>query len=65
MSSWGLALLALTSSYAGFDWLMSLEPHWASTMFGVYVWAGSLVSSLAALILLILALRGNRLVEED
>jgi len=57
MSSWGLPLLALTSSFAGFDWLMSLEPHWASTMFGVYFWAGSLVSSLAALILLILALR--------
>ncbi len=59
MSSWGLPLLALTSSFAGFDWLMSLEPHWASTMFGVYFWAGSLVGSLAALILLILALRGT------
>src|SRR5208283_6158180 len=59
MSTWGLPLLALTSSLAGFDWLMSLEPHWASTMFGVYFWAGSLVSSLAALILLALALRGT------
>jgi hypothetical protein len=59
MSSWGLPLVALTSSFAGFDWLMSLEPHWASTMFGVYVWAGSLVGSLAALILLIVALRGT------
>jgi hypothetical protein len=58
ISTWGLALLGLTSSYAAFDWLMSLEPHWASTMFGVYLWAGSLVSSLAALILLLLALRG-------
>ncbi|MGB0070739.1 MAG: hypothetical protein WBQ11_22170 [Isosphaeraceae bacterium] len=59
ISSWGLVLLGLTSSYAGFDWLMSLDPHWASTMYGVYVWAGSLVSSLAALILLTLALRGS------
>ena len=59
ISSWGLVLLGLTSSSAGFDWLMSLDPHWASTMFGVYVWAGSLVSSLAALILLTLALRGS------
>ena len=57
MSCWGLPLLALSSSFASFDWLMSLEPHWASTMFGVYFWAGSLVASLAALILLILALR--------
>jgi hypothetical protein len=58
ISSWGSALLGLTSSYAAFDWLMSLEPHWASTMFGVYLWAGSLAGSLAALILTLLALRG-------
>jgi hypothetical protein len=58
-SSWGLVLLGLTSSFAAFDWLMSLEPHWASTMFGVYFWAGCLVSSLAALILLTLAVRGE------
>ena len=57
MSCWGLPLLALTSSFAGFDWLMSLEPHWASTMFGVYFWAESLVASLAALIVLVLTLR--------
>ena len=59
ISSWGLALLGLTSSYAGFDWLMSLDPHWASTIYGVYFWAASLVSSLAALILLTMALRGS------
>jgi hypothetical protein len=58
-STWGLALLGVTSSYASFDWLMSLEPHWASTMFGVYLWAGSLVGSLAALILLVLSLRAT------
>jgi hypothetical protein len=58
-SCWGLFLLAVTSSFAGFDWLMSLEPHWSSTMFGVYFWAGSLVSSLAALILVVLAFRGT------
>ncbi len=58
-SSWGLILLGLTSSYAGFDWLMSLDPHWASTMYGVYFWACSLVSSLAGLILLTLALRAS------
>jgi hypothetical protein len=59
ISSWGLPLLAVSSSLAGFDWLMSLEPHWSSTMFGVYVWAGSLVGSLAALILLVLVLRAT------
>jgi hypothetical protein len=57
-SAGGLVLVGLTSSYAGFDWLMSLDPHWTSAMYGVYVWASSLVSSLAALILMTLALRG-------
>jgi hypothetical protein len=56
-SACGLVLVGLTSSYAGFDWLMSLDPHWTSAMYGVYVWAGSLVSSLAALILVTLSLR--------
>jgi len=39
----------LTLSFAGFDWLMSLQPRWYSTIFGVYVIAGALVSSLALL----------------
>lgn len=29
------------------DWLMSLEPHWFSTIFGVYYFAGSLLASFA------------------
>jgi hypothetical protein len=62
-SAGGLVLVGLTSSYAGFDWLMSLDPHWTSAMYGVYVWACSLVSSLAALILGTLALRGSRRLE--
>jgi hypothetical protein len=57
-SALGLVVLALTTSFAAFDWLMSLESQWSSTMFGVYFWSGSLVGSLAALILLVLALRG-------
>src|SRR6187549_3712161 len=30
------AVLALTITFAGFDWVMSLDPHWYSTIFGVY-----------------------------
>jgi hypothetical protein len=55
-SAWGLAVLGLTTSLAAFDWLMSLDAHWSSTIFGVYFWAGALVASLAALILLVLGL---------
>lgn len=45
----GILLFAITVSFAAFDWLMSLDPHWFSTMFGVQVFAGSMVSFFAAL----------------
>ena len=35
-----LILFALTVTFAAFDWLMSLDPHWYSTIFGVYFFAG-------------------------
>lgn len=44
-----LILFALTFTMASFDQLMSLDPHWFSTMFGVYCFAGSFYSVLAAL----------------
>lgn len=52
MSTWGLLLLGHTASLAAFDWLMTIDPHWTSTIFGVYFWAGSILSSLAMLTLL-------------
>jgi hypothetical protein len=42
--------LALT--FAAIDWLMSLQPTWVSSMFGVYVFAGGFVAALAVLALL-------------
>jgi len=44
---------ALTATFAAFDLLMSLDPHWYSTMFGVYVFAGSVVSFFALLIVVV------------
>lgn len=42
-----LALFALTFTMVSFDLLMSLDPHWFSTMFGVYCFAGAFYASLA------------------
>ena len=56
VSSWGMVLLGLTSTYASFDWLMSLDYRWYSTMYGVYFWAGSIVSSVAAVTLVVVIL---------
>lgn len=33
----------------GIDWMMSLEPHWFSTIFGVYYFSGSLLTTFAIL----------------
>ncbi len=56
-----LALFALTLTFASVDWLMSLNPTWFSTIFGVQVFAGSVVSALAVLILVTMSLRDTTL----
>lgn len=50
-------ILALTSSFFAFDWLMSLDWRWYSTMYGVYFWAGAIQSAMATLTLVVLGLR--------
>ncbi len=47
-----LVVLALTLIPASFDWMMSLEPRWSSTVFAFYDFAGLFVGGLAALVLL-------------
>jgi hypothetical protein len=51
------ALFALSLTFAVFDWVMSLEPTWFSTIFGVVMFSTGVVSSLAVIILVTLALR--------
>ena len=50
---------ALSLTFFAFDWLMSLDPHWFSTMFGVYIFAGTVVSLFATLIIITLWLTRN------
>jgi hypothetical protein len=52
-----IVLFALTFSLASFDWVMSLEPHFYSTIFAVYNFAGLFLSGLAALTVLVVWLR--------
>lgn len=56
-SSFGLLLFALSTAFASFDWLMSLDYHFFSTMWGVYFFAGSMVSTIALLIVILTTLR--------
>ena len=59
-----LLLFAGTLTFAAFDWLMSLEPTWFSTIFGVIIFSGSAVSILALTILIGLSLHKRGLVGE-
>ncbi len=40
----GMVLYAITVTLASFDFLMSLDPHWSSTIFGVYFFGDCMIS---------------------
>jgi len=47
ISGLGLVLYSLTVSFAVVDWIMSLDPHWGSTIYGLIFLAGQGLSALA------------------
>jgi hypothetical protein len=56
----GVAILfTITQTLFALDWIMSLDPHWFSTMFGVYYFAGSVVAQYCVLILISAVLRAR------
>jgi len=59
ISSVGLLLFVIAMSFVGFDWLMSLDPHWFSSLFGGIFLAGSALAALAFLILVANSLVGR------
>ena len=65
VSAPGMFLFALTISFASFDWLMSLDPHWFSTIFGAYIFGGSFVIILAFLIIVAYYLNKNNVLGNE
>jgi len=59
LSAVGMLLFAATVTFASFDWLMSLEPHWYSTIFGVYFFGGLFLAGVSLIALVSLFLRKN------
>jgi hypothetical protein len=55
LAAGALPLVAVVMTLAAFDWQMSLDLHLASTIFGVYWFAGSFLSAVAVLILAVSA----------
>jgi hypothetical protein len=53
VSAGGLVVYGLTITFASFDWLMSLEPHWFSTIYGVLVIGGQGLAAMAFSIIIL------------
>ena len=53
----GIIAFAITITLAAVDMLMSLSPHWYSTMFGVYIFAGGNAAFFGAIILALMTLQ--------
>ena len=52
-----LPLFALSLTFGAYDWLLGIDYHWFSTMWGVYIFAGAAGSSMSLLVLVITGLR--------
>lgn len=50
MAGPGLILYAFTITFASIDWVMSLDPHWASTIFGFIIIAGECLSAMSFMV---------------
>lgn len=58
-SAIGLVLGGISTAFAGMDILMSLDPHWFSTIFGIYFFAGSFMVIMAVMALTAMILQRN------
>ena len=56
-STYSMILFALTLTFAGIDLVMSLTPHWYSTIFGVYIFAGAVLVAYCCTSLMYIFLR--------
>lgn len=64
LSGGGLVAYALTTTWTSVDWVMSLEPHWYSTMYGVIFMVSQGLGALALATFAVLRLSGGKPVSE-
>lgn len=55
----GIFLYGVTLSFGAIDWMMSLQPHWYSTIFGVYYFAASILAFWAFITLMSMAAQAS------
>lgn len=52
-----IPVFAISITFAAIDFMMSLEPHWFSTIYGVYYFAGTVVAALASITIVVVKLK--------
>ena len=63
MSAGFLVFFIVTESIMSWDWIMSVDPHWFSTLFGWYVFASFIVSAVTTICLISLYLKSQGYLE--
>ena len=56
VAGWFIVLFAITSSTAAWDWIMSIDTHWFSTLFGWYIFSEWATIGFASILLITLLL---------
>jgi len=59
MAGPGIILYVVTMTFASIDWVMSISPHWASTIYGFIFVAGQAVSAMALMIVVVVLPSGS------
>lgn len=65
VSAGGTVIFALTFTFAAFDWLMSTDAHWYSTIYGVYIFGGAYLSAIIFVVLMTLFLQNNGILKQE
>jgi hypothetical protein len=55
----GIILYVLAMTFAAIDWVMSLSPHWASTIYGFIFVAGQAITAMSLMIIVVAALSSS------
>lgn len=63
LSAGFLVFFLITESMMSWDWIMSLDPHWFSTLFGWYVFSSLIVSAITVIALVTIYLKSRGYLE--
>ena len=55
----GIILYVLAMTFAAIDWVMSLSPHWASTIYGFIFVGGQAIAAMSLMIIVVVVLSGS------